>query len=93
MGVNFDDEARTQPRPEPARAEASPVMVDSMPSEKPLKGPALAYLRKLLTNIDTMLSYTNSNGIALPDDLRNKIAELLKSSAVGDFSTNSFSDK
>jgi hypothetical protein len=36
-----------------------------------------AYFHRLLSNIKFMLTYVSDNGIALPDDLRSKIAELL----------------
>jgi hypothetical protein len=35
------------------------------------------HLRQLLKNIEIMLTYATDNGIALPDDLRPKIAKLL----------------
>lgn len=45
--------------------------------DRPLDGIAEKYLSKLLKNIGIMLSYANSNGIPLPEDLRQKIDDLV----------------
>ncbi len=42
-----------------------------------LDGPSTEYLAALMRNIGIMLSYANDSGIALPDDLREKLDKLL----------------
>jgi hypothetical protein len=64
-----------------------PVSAVDAASEKPLEGQAREYLGALLKSIGTMLDYANSNGISLPDELREKIGELLKHPAVDAYST------
>ena len=49
---------------------------------EPLGEEAAQHLEKLLKNIAVMLAYVNDNGIALPEDLHEKISALLNSPEV-----------
>lgn len=48
--------------------------------------PAQEYLAGLLDNIGTMLAYMNREGIAMPDELRSKLDELMKNPTLDKYS-------
>jgi hypothetical protein len=75
----------------PSSAEASWVTA-AAPTEsqsdggKEYLGPAaLEFLNGLLDNIRTMLAYVNSAGIAVPDELRSKLDELMNNPALDQY--------
>jgi hypothetical protein len=72
--VSFGDE--NEPHKLAVSADAAQP-VDAPQSDQLSDQLARNYLSKLLTNIKIMLTYATNNGIALPDDLRPKIDELL----------------
>ena len=66
----------SEPRP---AADIIPPPVSPAPLDSGALGkPAVEYLARLIENIDIMLDYVNSNGIAMPPDLRDKLDRLMQ---------------
>ena len=61
----------------PRRDPTDAVAAKEAASSPPLKGSALDYLCKLLTDIATMLDFVAETGVVLPESLRKKIDLLM----------------
>jgi hypothetical protein len=71
------------PDPAAAKAEAgSAAMAKAQAVEENLGPAAKEYLRGLLVNIRTMLTYVNATGIGVPAELREKLDDLMKNPAL-----------
>jgi hypothetical protein len=79
--------ADEQPSADAAKQEppSDAKVISATAAAEPSYDPASDYLDKLLRNIATMLSYTSTNGIALPEDLRGTIDQLFRTSEVKNY--------